>query len=83
MGGVGSDTYRFGHGDGHDVISEDSWDTQDIDRIELKVGIASSRKTSCWPGCAMQRTRGNAAERLNRPSSGHNFTPATLSRRLP
>ena len=39
-GGPGSDTYRFGRGDGHDTIIEDSWDPADVDRIELKAGVA-------------------------------------------
>jgi Ca2+-binding RTX toxin-like protein len=33
------DTYRFGRGDGQDTILEDSWQTGQTDRIELKAGI--------------------------------------------
>lgn len=33
------DTYRFGRGDGHDTIIEDSWVTGETDRIELKAGL--------------------------------------------
>ena len=39
-GGTGSDTYRFGRSDGHDTIIEDSWHAADVDRIELKSGMA-------------------------------------------
>ncbi|PTD96445.1 calcium-binding protein [Pseudothauera lacus] len=39
-GGTGSDTYRFGRGDGHDTIIEDSWHAGEVDRIELKAGVA-------------------------------------------
>jgi Ca2+-binding RTX toxin-like protein len=38
-GDTGSDTYRFGRGDGHDVISEYSWVQSENDRIELKVDL--------------------------------------------
>lgn len=34
------DTYRFGRGDGHDTIIDDSWLPGATDRIELKAGIA-------------------------------------------
>ena len=34
------DTYRFGRGDGHDTIIEDSWIAGETDRIELKAGVA-------------------------------------------
>lgn len=33
------DTYRFGRGDGHDLIIEDSWLAGETDRIELKAGV--------------------------------------------
>jgi Ca2+-binding RTX toxin-like protein len=33
------DTYRFGRGDGHDTIIEDSWLAAETDRIELKAGV--------------------------------------------
>lgn len=33
------DTYRFGRGDGHDTIIEDSWQQGETDRIELKAGV--------------------------------------------
>ena len=33
------DTYRFGRGDGHDTIIEDSWQQNETDRIELKAGV--------------------------------------------
>ncbi|WP_333841472.1 calcium-binding protein [Pelomicrobium sp.] len=36
------DTYRFGRGDGHDTIIEDSWQQGEIDRIELKAGVLPS-----------------------------------------
>jgi Ca2+-binding RTX toxin-like protein len=36
------DTYRFGRGDGHDTIIEDSWLQGETDRIELKAGVAPS-----------------------------------------
>ncbi|OJX05334.1 MAG: hypothetical protein BGO72_14040 [Burkholderiales bacterium 70-64] len=36
----GGDTYRFGRGDGHDTIIEDSWLQSETDRIELKPGVA-------------------------------------------
>ncbi|NCC30651.1 MAG: hypothetical protein EOM24_01360, partial [Chloroflexia bacterium] len=39
-GGPGSDTYRFGRGDGHDIIIDDSWNADDVDRIALKAGVA-------------------------------------------
>ncbi len=39
-GGTGSDTYRYGRGDGHDIIIEDSWIAGETDRIELKAGLA-------------------------------------------
>ncbi|WP_237737027.1 putative Ig domain-containing protein [Serratia fonticola] len=41
-GDMGSDTYRFGRGDGHDVITEGTWQTGDTDRIEFKAGVAPS-----------------------------------------
>jgi len=34
------DTYRFGRGDGHDTLIEDSWVQDATDRIELKAGLA-------------------------------------------
>ena len=34
-----ADTYRFGRGDGHDTVIDDSWNTGALDRIELKSGI--------------------------------------------
>lgn len=34
-----ADTYRFGRGDGHDTVIDDSWSTGALDRIELKSGI--------------------------------------------
>jgi len=40
-GGPDSDTYRFGRGDGHDTIIEDSWNAADVDRIELKAGVTA------------------------------------------
>ncbi|MDP2170096.1 MAG: putative Ig domain-containing protein [Rhodocyclaceae bacterium] len=36
------DTYRFGRGDGHDTIIEDSWQQNETDRIELKAGVLPS-----------------------------------------
>jgi VCBS repeat-containing protein len=33
------DTYRFGRGDGHDTIIEDSWQQGETDRIEFKTGV--------------------------------------------
>ncbi|MDP2221111.1 MAG: calcium-binding protein [Hydrogenophaga sp.] len=36
------DTYRFGRGDGHDTIIEDSWKAGETDRIEFKVGVLFS-----------------------------------------
>lgn len=41
MGRTGGDTYRFGRGDGHDTIIENSWRLEETDRIELKPGIDS------------------------------------------
>ena len=38
-GGTGNDTYVFGRGDRHDVIIEDSWQANEVDRIELKAGV--------------------------------------------
>ena len=35
------DTYRFGRGDGHDTVIEDSWLQEETDRIELKAGIVA------------------------------------------
>jgi VCBS repeat-containing protein len=35
------DTYRFGRGDGHDFVIEDSWAQEEPDRIELKAGITA------------------------------------------
>lgn len=35
------DTYRFGRGDGHDTVIENSWVSAEIDRIELKAGITA------------------------------------------
>jgi len=34
------DTYRFGRGDGHDTLIEDSWLAGETDRIELKAGVS-------------------------------------------
>ncbi|WP_172955071.1 calcium-binding protein [Sterolibacterium denitrificans] len=34
------DTYRFGRGDGHDLIIENSWGQDETDRIEFKAGVA-------------------------------------------
>lgn len=36
------DTYCFGRGDGHDVVIESSWMREEIDRIEIKQGVAPS-----------------------------------------
>ncbi len=36
------DTYRFGRGDGHDLVIEDSWMEAASDRIELKAGLQPS-----------------------------------------
>ncbi|MHC2997204.1 calcium-binding protein, partial [Tepidiphilus sp. HLB4] len=36
------DTYRFGRGDGHDTILEDSWQQGETDRIEFKTGVLPS-----------------------------------------
>ena len=36
------DTYRFGRGDGHDTIIEDSWVQGETDRIEFKAGVLPS-----------------------------------------
>ncbi|MFZ5659601.1 MAG: putative Ig domain-containing protein [Pseudomonadota bacterium] len=33
------DTYRFGRGDGHDTIVENSWQPGETDRVELKAGV--------------------------------------------
>ena len=33
------DTYRFGLGDGHDTLIDESWGAGETDRIELKTGI--------------------------------------------
>lgn len=35
------DTYRFGRGDGHDIVIDDSWLKAEIDRIELKSGLGT------------------------------------------
>lgn len=36
------DVYRFGRGGGHDIIIEESWLDDEIDRVELEAGIAPS-----------------------------------------
>ena len=36
------DIYRFGRGDGHDTIIEDSWQQGETDRVELKAGVLPS-----------------------------------------
>ncbi len=36
------DTYRFGRGDGNDIVMDDSWMTAETDRIELKAGLRPS-----------------------------------------
>lgn len=41
-GDAKGDTYRFGRGDGHDTIIEDSWLTDETDRIELKSGLTTA-----------------------------------------
>ncbi|MFN4264433.1 MAG: putative Ig domain-containing protein [Aquabacterium sp.] len=41
----GADTYRFGRGDGHDTIIEESWQPADVDRIQLKDGVEPSDLT--------------------------------------
>lgn len=38
-GGVGNDTYRFGRGDGQDVVIEDFY--EDIDTLEFSAGVAA------------------------------------------
>ncbi len=41
-GDATGDTYRFGRGDGHDTIIEDSWRPEETDRIELKSGLTTA-----------------------------------------
>ncbi|WP_332752374.1 calcium-binding protein [Hydrogenophaga sp.] len=41
LGASGSDTYRYGRGDGHDAITEDTWTPGETDRIELKAGLSA------------------------------------------
>jgi VCBS repeat-containing protein len=45
-GGAGSDTYRFGLGDGQDVVSEGTTAGEDV--VELGAGIAPSDVTVRW-----------------------------------
>ncbi|MCA3442286.1 MAG: hypothetical protein INF52_02795, partial [Rhodobacter sp.] len=41
-GGEGNNTYRFGHGDGADVISAQDWTSAKKNVLELKAGVAQA-----------------------------------------